>query len=79
MHNIFYPNKQTLAVGNEASHNPLNKSSDTVSQYRYEAMSPMSSNIGSFYYDRLEEFLPEKKVVAEKKLIRMQSKYFHLD
>lgn len=39
----------------------------------------MSSNIGSFYYDRLEEFLPEKKVVAEKKLIRMASKYFYED
>jgi hypothetical protein len=39
----------------------------------------MSSNIGSYYYDRLEEFLPEKKVVAEKKLIRMASKYFYED
>jgi hypothetical protein len=38
---------------------------------RYEATSPLSSNVGSFYYDRLEEFLPEKKLVAEKKLQRM--------
>jgi|LauGreDrversion4_2_1035121.scaffolds.fasta_scaffold41228_4 hypothetical protein len=32
----------------------------------------MSSNTGNFYYDRLEEFLPEKKLVAERKLIRVQ-------
>lgn len=34
-------------------------------------MSPISSNVGSFYYDRIEEFLPEKKLVAEKKIIRV--------
>lgn len=43
--------------------------SDTTS--RYEATSPMSSNVGSFYYDRLEEFLPEKKLIAERKLQRV--------
>jgi hypothetical protein len=35
----------------------------------------MSSNVGSFYFDRLEEFLPEKKLVAEKKLIRRGTIY----
>jgi hypothetical protein len=26
----------------------------------------MSSNVSSFYYDRIEELLPEKKMIAEK-------------
>ena len=39
----------------------------------------MSSNVGSFYYDRLEEFLPEKKIVAEKKLMRRATNYFTED
>lgn len=29
-------------------------------------MSPMSSNISSFYLDRIEELLPEKKLIAQK-------------
>ena len=29
-------------------------------------MSPMSSNVSSFYFDRIEELLPEKKLIAEK-------------
>jgi hypothetical protein len=28
--------------------------------------SPISSNVSSFYYDRIEELLPEKKLIAEK-------------
>ena len=28
--------------------------------------SPMSSNVSSFYYDRIEELLPEKKLIAMK-------------
>ena len=29
-------------------------------------MSPLSSNVSSFYLDRIEELLPEKKLVTEK-------------
>ncbi|TNV86326.1 hypothetical protein FGO68_gene1405 [Halteria grandinella] len=77
MKSFFYPNNTQQ---NNNSSQYVDKS-DTISQtqYQYEATSPMSSNIGSYYYDRLEEFLPEKKVVAEKKLIRMASKYFYED
>ena len=31
-----------------------------------EDMSPISSNISSFYLDRIDELLPEKKLVTEK-------------
>lgn len=29
-------------------------------------LSPMSSNVSSFYLDRIDELLPEKKLIAEK-------------
>lgn len=38
-----------------------------MSNNRYESHSPMSSNVSSFYYDRIEEFLPEKILVTGKK------------
>lgn len=29
-------------------------------------MSPMSSNVSNFYLDRIEELIPEKKLIASK-------------
>lgn len=43
-----------------------NKAADVKSNYQPGDVSPMSSNVSSFYLDRIEELLPEKKMIAEK-------------
>lgn len=37
-------------------------------------MSPISSNISSFYFDRIDELLPEKKLVTEKLFKNQENK-----
>lgn len=54
--NYLSPTKAGFAWGG-----PTNRSPQMQSD-----LSPMSSNVSSFYYDRIEELLPEKKMIAEK-------------